>query len=205
MSTSYSSLTHYQEITIIPDPDIAPYFIWSKLFTQLHIGLADVKNKQGIESIGIGFPDYHYDNKGKSSKLGLKLRVFALSQKDLETLNLNGRLSRLTDYVHIKSISEVGDKAKGHLVVSRYRPKNPLKQAEEFAKYKDISLEAALVHCAAHKQDNKPYPHINLKSETNQQPYKLAIIQEVTDSACKGSFNSYGMNNKVDSVTVPHW
>ena len=132
-----SQLTHYQEVTIIPDPEIAPYFIWSKLFTQLHIGLVDIKNKYGIESIGISFPDYHYDDKGKSSKLGIKLRVFALSQKDLETLNLNGWLSRLTDYVHIKSISAVGEKTKSHLVVSRYRPKNPLKQAEEFAKHKD--------------------------------------------------------------------
>jgi len=198
-------LTHYQEITIIPDPEIPPYFIWSKLFTQLHIGLAEVKNKHGIESIGVSFPDYHYDEKGKSSKLGLKLRVFAPTQKDLETLSLNDWLSRLTDYVHIKRITGVGDKPTGQVVVSRYRHKNVLKQAEQFAKHKDISLEDALIHCAAHKQDNKPYPHINLKSETNQQPYKLAIFQEVTASACKGTFNVYGMNNKIGQVTVPHW
>lgn len=76
-----SQMTHFQEITIIPDPEIAPYFIWSKLFTQFHIALAEMKNEHGIESIGVSFPDYHYDEKGKSSKLGLKLRVFAPSQK----------------------------------------------------------------------------------------------------------------------------
>ena len=54
-----SQLTHFQEITLIPDPDIAPYFIWSKLFNQLHIALADVKNKHNIDSIGVSFPDYH--------------------------------------------------------------------------------------------------------------------------------------------------
>lgn len=199
-------MKYYQEITLI-DGDRRLYEVWSNVYTQIHIALADLYNNHGINSVGVSFPDYRYEEKNDKAFaiLGNKLRVFAPNQKDLETLNLNDWLSRLTDYVHIKSISEVGDKVKGHLVVSRYRPKNPLKQAEEFAKYKDMSLEAALVHCAAHKQDNKPYPHINLKSETNQQPYKLAIIQEVTDSACKGSFNSYGMNNKVDSVTVPHW
>ena len=69
MSDATSSLTHYCELTIIPDPDIAPYFIWSKLFTQLHIALAEMKNKHDIESIGVSFPDYHYDDKKeKSSK-----------------------------------------------------------------------------------------------------------------------------------------
>ncbi|WP_201617943.1 type I-F CRISPR-associated endoribonuclease Cas6/Csy4 [Psychrobacter urativorans] len=200
-----SQLTHYQEITIIPNPEIAPYFIWSQLFTQLHIGLADIKNKHGTQSIGVSFPDYHYDDKGKSSKLGLKLRVFAPSQQDLETLNLVNWLSRLTDYVHIKRISDVGDKAKGNVVVNRYRPKNMLKQAEEFAKYKDISLDAALVHCAAYKQDNKLYPYISLKSISNKQPYPLSIVQQAVDDASQGAFNSYGINNAADKVTVPHW
>lgn len=71
MTDLTASLTHYQEITIIPDPEIASYFIWSKLFTQFHIALAEMKNKHSIESIGISFPDYYFDEKGKSSKLGL--------------------------------------------------------------------------------------------------------------------------------------
>jgi len=29
----------YQEITIIKTPEISPYFIWSKLYTQLHLAL----------------------------------------------------------------------------------------------------------------------------------------------------------------------
>lgn len=200
-----SLMIHYQEITIIPDPEIAPYFIWSKLFTQFHIALADVKNKHGIESIGISFPDYHFDEKGKSSKLGLKLRVFAPSQKDLETLNLDKWLERLTDYVHVKRINEVGNKTKGHVVVKRYRHKNMIKQAEAFAKHKGITLEAALIHCAKHKQDNKPYPYVILNSITNNQPYSLSIMQELVDNETQGTFNSYGINNKLDNITVPHW
>ena len=56
-------LTHYQEITLLPEPDISSYFIWSKLYNQLHIALADIKNTHGIESIGVSFPDYHFDSK----------------------------------------------------------------------------------------------------------------------------------------------
>ena len=63
--TDSTNLNYFQEITIIPDPEIPPYFIWSKLFTQLHIALAEMKNKHSIESIGVSFPDYHFDKKGK--------------------------------------------------------------------------------------------------------------------------------------------
>ncbi|WP_341461706.1 type I-F CRISPR-associated endoribonuclease Cas6/Csy4, partial [Moraxella osloensis] len=37
----------YQELTIIPEPEISPYVVWSQIFTQLHIALADVKNSHG--------------------------------------------------------------------------------------------------------------------------------------------------------------
>ena len=114
-------------------------------------------------------------------------------------------LERLTDYVHVKRINEVGDKAKGHVMIRRYRHKNVLKQAEAFAEHKGITLEAALIHCAKHKQDNKPYPYINLRSISNNQPYALSIIQEMADNETQGSFNSYGINNAVAKVTVPHW
>lgn len=206
MSDSTSSLTYYQELTILPDPEISSYFIWSKLFTQLHIALADVKNIHDINSIGISFPDYYFDNKnGKTSKLGSKLRIFAPSKDELEKLDLNKWLDRLTDYVHIKSIKEVGNQAKEYVVVRRYRFKNVEKQAEQYAKHKGISYKDALAWCLQHKQSSKPYPFINLKSETNEQNYKLSITQEAVDSPTQGDFNQYGMNNASGNSTVPHW
>lgn len=199
-------LTHYQELTILPDPEISSYFIWGKLITQLHIALADIKNQYDIDNIGISFPDYYFDSKnGKSSKLGSKLRIFAPSSEALEKLNLNNWLDRLTDYVHIKSIKEVGNQAKGHVVVRRYNYKNVKKQAEQYAKHKGIDYKEALSWCKEHKQSSKPYPFINLKSETNKQNFKLAIVQEMVDSPAKGSFNQYGINNATGTTTVPYW
>ncbi len=197
-------LTHYQEITIIPDPEIAPYFIWSKLFTQLHIGLADVKNKHDIETIGVSFPDYHYDSKGKSSKLGLKLRVFAPSQQDLETLNLNDWLSRLTDYVHIKRINEVNDKATGYVSVHRYRFKPIEVQAQTLAAKLKISDEGAMAIVTKRKPE-LALPYIQMRSQTNNSNYSLRILQRLCNEATVGSFNVYGINGMRDHVTVPHW
>ena len=199
-------MNYYQEVTLI-DGDKKLYELWSDVYNQIHIALAEAKNEHNIDTIGVSFPNYRYEEKGDKvfASLGDKLRVFAPSQKDLETLNLDKWLERLTDYVHVKRISEVSDKAKEHIVVRRYRHKNVLKQAEAFAEHKGITLEAELIHCAKHKQDNKPYPYINLRSISNNQPYALSIIQEMADNETQGSFNSYGINNAADKVTVPHW
>lgn len=199
-----SQLTYYQEITLIPDPEIAPYFIWSKLFTQLHIALADVKNNHGTDTIGVSFPDYHYDKNGKSSKLGLKLRAFAPSQKDLETLNLYKWLDRLTDYVHIKSIKEVGEQATGYVSVHRYRFKPVDIQAQSLAKKLDISYEEAM-ETVAKRAPEKSVPYIQMRSQTNRSNYSLKVLQLACDEPKVGSFNTYGMNGMTGHVTVPHW
>ncbi|WP_201589831.1 type I-F CRISPR-associated endoribonuclease Cas6/Csy4 [Psychrobacter fozii] len=203
--TESTSLIHYCEITIIPDPEIAPYFIWSKLFAQFHIALAEMKNKHGIESIGVSFPDYHYDEKGKSSKLGLKLRVFAPSQRELDTLNLDKWLERLTDYVHIKGIKQVPtDRAISYVSVHRYRFKPIDVQAQTLAKKLSISYDEAMVIVAKRKPE-MALPFIRMRSETNKSYYPLKVLQQPRSEAKAGRFTVYGMNGMTNSITVPHW
>ncbi|WP_352339049.1 type I-F CRISPR-associated endoribonuclease Cas6/Csy4 [Psychrobacter sp. 16-MNA-CIBAN-0192] len=204
--TDSKSLNYFQEITIIPDPEIAPYFIWGKLFTQLHIALADVKNNHKIDSIGISFPDYHYDDKNEqSSKLGLKLRVFAPNQKDLETLNLDNWLSRLTDYVHVKGIKEVPrDKIMGYVSVHRYRFKPIEVQAQTLADKLKVCYEEAMAIVVKRKAELK-LPFIRMFSESNKTHYPLQILQQPSEEDVTGGFNVYGMNGMRDSVTVPQW
>ena len=204
--TDSKSLNYYQEITIIPDPDIAPYFIWGKLFTQLHIALADVKNNHKIDAIGISFPDYHYDDKNEqSSKLGLKLRVFAPNQKDLETLDLDNWLSRLTDYVHVKGIKDVPrDKIMGYVSVHRYRFKPIEVQTQTLADKLKVSYEEAMAIVLKRKAELK-LPFIRMFSESNKTHYPLQILQQPSEEDVTGGFNVYGMNGMRDNVTVPQW
>lgn len=204
--TDSKSLNYYCELTIIPDPEIAPYFIWSKVFHQIHIALANIKNKHDIESIGVSFPDYHYDDRNeKSSKLGLKLRVFAPSQKDLETLNLDNWLSRLTDYVHIKGIKDVPiDKITGYVSVHRYRFKPLEVQAQTLADKLKISHEEAMAIVFKRKAELK-LPFIRMFSESNKTHYPLQILQQPSAEDVTGGFNVYGMNGMRDNVTVPQW
>lgn len=198
----------YQELTLIPNDEILPYFLWSKVYTQLHIALADVKNTHGIDGIGVSFPQYHYHHERDYGTLGCRLRVFG-NRDELQMLDLPKWLDRLSDYVHLKSIAEVGDKATSHVVVERYRVADVQKQAERFAKLKNISLADALTHCLTHKRQAKNYPFIELFSQTNQVPYRLYVKQTLVDSPTTGGFTVYGMHNQggklADKATVPHW
>lgn len=199
-------MKYYQEITLIAD-DIPFFELWSKVYTQLHIALADIKNQHGIDGIGISFPNYKYEEKdGKTfATLGNKLRVFANTIDELDKLALPVWLARLIDYVHLTTVKEVGDKATGNVVVRRYRYKDFDKKVAEFAQFKGISEEKALAHCREHKRPIKRYPFITLKSETNHSDFKLSIWQEATQHPKTGGFNTYGINNQTNNVTVPHW
>lgn len=199
-------LKFYQEITIIPEPEIPLYDMWTRVFTQLHIALADVKNTHGIDTIGVSFPNYQFTEKqGKTfATLGYKLRVFAPSENELQALDLGKWLARLTDYLHLKSIQRVPDKH-SHVIIRRYRHKSVEKVAERFAKFKGIDFETALAHCQAHKQPAKTYPYISLKSETTQVGYRLTIWQQSAKEAIIGKFNTYGINAMAGQATVPHW
>ncbi|WP_072281253.1 type I-F CRISPR-associated endoribonuclease Cas6/Csy4 [Rappaport israeli] len=204
-------MTVYQEITLIANADISPYFLWSKVMTQLHIALANIKNKHGINTIGISFPNYRYEQKnGKTfASLGDKVRIFAQSEDDLDKLALPLRLAWLIDYIHLTTIKPVGNKATAQVIVKRYRPVNFEKQVREFAEFRGISLQEARQHCLEYKKPNQFYPYITLTSQTNEHPYQLSIWQEKIPldgfSDKNATFNSYGLNNMSSNVALPHW
>ena len=111
-----SNLNYYQEIELIEQPDVSIGVIWSKLYTQLHLALADLKNKTGVQTIGISFPEYNDPN----FPLGRRLRLFAATEKELNELAVSLWLSRLTDYVKVKDIHAVPLKrVRGYATFSR--------------------------------------------------------------------------------------
>lgn len=217
-------MNYYQEITLIND-DKSLYEIWSIVYNQLHIALVDLKNTQGISSIGVSFPDYKYEIKGNGKEfamLGNKLRIFAPSKEALNKLNLKLWLEKvntdksikvkfqlsesfdINDYVHIKGIKEVGDKATGYVSVHRYRFKPVDIQAESLANKLGVSYQDAMV-TVAKRAPEKAVPYIQMRSQSNQSNYRLRILQQSCDESKAGSFNTYGMNGMSDHVTVPHW
>lgn len=212
----------YQEITIIKSPDISPYFIWSKVYAQLHLALVEQQNPDKTVDIGVSFPEYQcFDKNNKTiTVLGNKLRVFANSQAVLERLNLQHWFSRLADYVHVTSIKEVPSQVSEHLQVTRYRPNmNMERLTRRFAKRKGISFEEAQkLQNERFTKDNKvsleeaekhylspiakDLPFIKLKSLSSEREFSLLINQQPVEQQQQGSFSTYGLSSK---ATVPSW
>lgn len=94
-------MNYYQDITLIPDGEVSPSFLWTKVFTQLHLALAEEQRREGMVKTALAFPAYQ--DKG----LGNKIRILAPSAEQLERLHLKQRLERLSDYVHQTTIRKI--------------------------------------------------------------------------------------------------
>jgi len=204
-------MNHFIELTLIKDSEISPYFIWSKLYTQLHLAFVEQKDANEQTPYGVSFPEYKtVESKGKRLMLlGSKLRVFAHSADELKKLDLDKWLARLTDYVHVKSPKQV-ENVTQYLTVNRYRPKPNVEHvARRYARRKNVTFEQAMAHLA--KKDNEfnsydpqhePYPYIQVKSLSGEREFSLCINQQVVEKAEAGKFSCYGLSA---TSTVPHW
>ena len=134
-------MKYYQDVTLIPGPEIPLYFIWEKLYQQLHLALVEIQDENGKVPVGAGFPGYEQE----PPTLGNKLRLFAPSRSDLEALNAEKWLSRLADYVHLTGIRPVPENISRIASFKRVQPKsNNARLARRKAKREGISMDEAL-------------------------------------------------------------
>ena len=212
----------YQELTIIKTPEISPYFVWSKLYSRMHLALVEQQNPDKTVSIGVSFPEYKYvDNeKTKISTLGNKLRIFSKSKEELEKLNLVNKLQNLSDYIHIKSIRDVPENLNGYLLVSRYTANTNLERiTRRYAKRKGIDFDQAKVeqnqrYAALNKISIKEaekhylnpvvydYPYVKVTSYSSSSDFSLLIKQTQVSVIQNGTFSTYGLSS---TSTVPNW
>jgi len=197
-------MDYYIELTLIKDSEISPYFIWSKLYTQLHLAFVEQKDANEQIPYGVSFPEYKSTQmKDKQIMLlGSKLRVFANSADELQKLDLDKWLERLTDYVHVKSPKQV-ENVTQYLTVNRYRPQASAENlARRYARRHGVSLEDALKRLEGFKQKLEPFPYIQIKSLSGAREFSLCIKQTKTTQPNIGKFSTYGLSAR---STVPHW
>ena len=189
--------TYYQELVLLPHEDVDLYFIWHKLFQQIHIALAANKTIDDKSQIGVGFFEYHAQN----FCLGKRLHLFAENEKLLEQMNCEKWLNRLRDYVHIQSIKPVPDKLDGYACFRHIKLKgNKGKLARRRAKRKRETLEQAMAYYEGFEEQSSNLPYINMISQTNGQRFKLLIEKQEKNEPHMGLYSCYGLSN---SATVP--
>ena len=190
-------MNFYIEITLLPNEEIPIYFLWEKIYQQVHLALVERQDDEGKVTIGASFPGYD----AKQLQLGCKLRLFAVSKGDLVQLDLEKWLSRLLDYAHITSIKDVPPDC-GFAFFKRLQPKsNNARLARRKAKREGISLDKAMAYFENRKEQQSKVPFIHIKSLSSAQKYRLMIAQTNAEKYCSGKFSTYGLSS-VSNVPV---
>ncbi len=195
-------MQYYLELSLLPNDDTSVYFLWSKLYTQLHLAFVEQKDSQEKIAYGVSFPRYRLSQDKGIGFLGDKLRIFAHSTQELEQLNLNQWLARLNDYVHITAPRETPHNV-SYGIYSRAVPKDSVeKRILHQAQRRNISITEASTHFKDHVYTPLIEPFISLKSLSGQHIFKLHIKKTLTDEASMGKFGTYGLSK---TVTVPEF
>jgi CRISPR-associated endonuclease Csy4 len=194
-----ASLTNYVEITLITDGISTINDIWRIVFRQIHLALVDSHNSE----IGLSFPGYRFDRKNKT--LGEKVRIFSASEASLKAINLEKWLLGLSEYCHISKIRQV-PKEVAYGCFGRKQYKNNY----------DKIIRSKMVHLGVSEAEAKALvgEYVPVKCDLPYIPYQsmssmeagrsadmlVSIQMKVVESEVLGSFNSFGLSNR---VTVP--
>lgn len=190
-------MNYYQEITLLPNADINLYFIWQKLYEQIHLALVENKITGSASVIGVAFPEYNADK----FSLGTKLRLFAEDEKSLKKTHFEKWFNRLGDYVHLSHIKPVPVKLAGYACFKHIKLKgNKEKLARRRAKRQGVTLQKALAHFENFEEQRSKLPYINVISQTSGQRFRLFIEKQAMEQPQTGLFSCYGLSN---TTTVP--
>lgn len=193
-------MQHYVEITLLPNDEIGHYFLWSKIYQQLHLALVTSAAGQPC-AVGACFPEYS----AGQPRLGRKVRLFAQDAAMLTALKLPEWLSRLSDYSHISSIKPVPAHTQYALVARKQCVTSPERLARRRAKRKGESYEQALSHYSGIKTEASNLPYVDFQSESTQgerekHRFRLLISQRLVSKPEEGAFSCYGLSK---GATVP--
>lgn len=212
-------MNYYQDITLLPDTDIALGFLWQKIYQQVHIALVEQKIDEQHSAIAVGFPDYG----SKGFPLGAKLRLFAEQAEQLKQLNIEGYLTRFDDYVHIKSIKEVPENA-SHVSFVRQKVKGQARierDMQEKARLWSEKSGQPLEECLKQLEASKPtvsskLPFIWLESQETKKrnpdsctKFPLFINRIERGEPLSGKYSCYGLSLQSsegnETATTPHF
>ena len=190
-------MNSYQEISLLPNADISLYFLWQKLYQQIHLALVENKIEENVSAIGVAFPGYLADK----FSLGTKLRLFAGKEQLLEQMGCDKWLNRFRDYMRVSGIKPVPDKLTGYACFKHIKVKgNKEKLARRRANRKGETLQQAMIHFTDYEGQHSKLPYINMTSQTNSHGFRLFIEKQEKENPQTGSYSCYGLSS---TATVP--
>lgn len=190
----------YIDITLLSNADIGLYFLWEKVFQQIHIGLVEMKDIKGVVPVGIALPEYD----AEKLCLGNKLRLLAETENILQKFNIDKWLKRFSDYIRLTQIRTVPDNIKSYAIYRRQQTKNNKERlARRRSKRHNVSLEQAMSDLESFEDKLIKTPFIYVESQSSEKKrFRLFIEKKIIHSSVNKGFSSYGLSAE---STVPEF
>ena len=189
-------MKYYLDITLLPDAEANLGFLWQKIYQQVHLALVENKTADNTSEVGVSFPDFSHSH----YPLGSKLRLFAVDEKSLKSLDIPLWLQRFTDYTHCTSIKAVPGSVTQYAVFKRVQfDTNIERMARRRAKRKDETIEQSITYLKGFTDQMSKLPFINMNSLSKDKKYRIFIQKDSVLEPVKGFFNTYGLS-KVTTV-----
>lgn len=182
-----NTLDFYQDIYILPNPEIAPHCVMEKVFSKLHVALVQL----GSQKIGVSFPEH--DNSKPS--LGRRLRLHG-AKADLQNLVLSNWIGQLDDYLSFEEITPTPNNCQ-YCIVSRVQAKSNVDRLRRRAMrrhgFNEAEARKAIPDTAS---ERLILPFIMTSSaSTRQSRFPLFISHKITQGhSMEGGFNAYGLS-----------
>lgn len=178
-------MSHYIDIFLRPDPEIATHQLMAALYAKLHLALVQLDSS----ALGVSFPGYAE----KPASLGNQLRVFG-PEADLHGLIALPWLGGLQDHLQTSAVTEVPLQA-GYRRFSRVQAKsNPERLRRRQMKRHGLTEEEARARIPDSCLETLELPHVVLRSASTMQTFRLFIRRETATGPVSGVFNAYGLS-----------
>jgi len=185
--------THYIDIHLRPDPELAPHHLLSGLYTRLHQALVQVRS----QDVGVSFPEHDE----RKPSLGSHLRLHG-PETSLRVLMATAWLNGMRDYLRVGDITAVPANAR-HRIVSRVQARSsPERLRRRAMRRHGLDAEAALERIPDSAMQRLKLPFIVIGSRSTGQPSFPLFLRHgpLLSNPVSGIFNSYGLSHV---ATVP--
>jgi CRISPR-associated endonuclease Csy4 len=191
MATTHP-LSHYIELRLRPDLEVAPTQLLAALYTRLHRALA----AQGMTSIAVSFPDYSAER----YTLGERLRLHG-SEAELQAWATGEWLGSVRDHINATPLLPVPANAQ-HRTLRRVQVKSsPERLRRRLMKRHSLTAQQASERIPDSLARTTPLPYVQLASTSTAQQFRLFLALGAEQEPVQtGDFNAYGLST---TATVP--
>ena len=181
-----TSMGHYINITLLPDPEFPVTTLMNSLFSKFHKGLYDQK----ATDIGVSFPQCQAGKK----QLGNVLRLHGNADSLSAFMAVNW-IGPMSGYCQVSEVQKQPDQVQYRTISRRQAPMSAakLKRLKKRGHVTEQGLKDYQSKLAAQPEPNQPY--LELKSASNGQRYRRYIeIGPLQDQPNQGEFDQFGLS-----------